>query len=202
VASNDLASLLDRVALRDRAVFTALYSAAAPKLFAVCLRILNDKADAEDALQEVFVKIWHQADRFAATGTGSIRLPLRDHPQSFNRSAARKAALAQPIDEPGFDLEDHEPDPCCHVRGQKHRRERDELEGPHHARCCRQAAGLVETLHGEGPFTVFAPTNSAFEALPAGEVDTLLKGENKDKLVKVLTCHVVAQMRGQALSPK
>ena len=55
-----------------------------------------------------------------------------------------------------------------------------------------QAAGLVETLSGEGPFTVFAPTNAAFDALPAGTVESLLKPENKDALTKVLTCHVVA----------
>lgn len=55
-----------------------------------------------------------------------------------------------------------------------------------------QAAGLVETLSGPGPFTVFAPTNDAFAALPAGTVETLLKPENKDQLTKVLTCHVVA----------
>ena len=55
-----------------------------------------------------------------------------------------------------------------------------------------KAAGLVETLQGEGPFTVFAPTNEAFAALPAGTVDTLLKPENKDQLTKVLTCHVVS----------
>jgi uncharacterized surface protein with fasciclin (FAS1) repeats len=55
-----------------------------------------------------------------------------------------------------------------------------------------KAAGLVETLQGKGPFTVFAPTNEAFAALPAGTVDTLLKPENKAKLTKVLTCHVVA----------
>ncbi|WP_075291040.1 fasciclin domain-containing protein [Pararhizobium arenae] len=54
-----------------------------------------------------------------------------------------------------------------------------------------QAAGLAETLSGAGPFTVFAPTNAAFEALPAGTVDTLLKPENKEQLTKVLTCHVV-----------
>jgi uncharacterized surface protein with fasciclin (FAS1) repeats len=54
-----------------------------------------------------------------------------------------------------------------------------------------QAAGLVETLQGAGPFTVFAPTNEAFAALPAGTVETLLKPENKDQLVKILTCHVV-----------
>lgn len=54
------------------------------------------------------------------------------------------------------------------------------------------AAGLVETLQGEGPFTVFAPTNAAFAALPAGLVDKLLLPENKDLLVKILTYHVVA----------
>jgi uncharacterized surface protein with fasciclin (FAS1) repeats len=55
-----------------------------------------------------------------------------------------------------------------------------------------KAAGLVETLKGPGPFTVFAPTNQAFGALPAGTVDTLLKPENKPRLVSVLTYHVVA----------
>ncbi len=55
-----------------------------------------------------------------------------------------------------------------------------------------KAAGLVETLQGAGPFTVFAPTNEAFAALPAGTVETLLKPENKDQLTKILTCHVVA----------
>lgn len=55
-----------------------------------------------------------------------------------------------------------------------------------------KAAGLVETLKGKGPFTVFAPVNSAFEKLPAGTVDTLLKPENKAMLTKVLTYHVIA----------
>jgi uncharacterized surface protein with fasciclin (FAS1) repeats len=55
-----------------------------------------------------------------------------------------------------------------------------------------QAAGLVETLKGEGPFTVFAPTDEAFAALPAGTVEDLLKPENKDKLTAILTYHVVA----------
>lgn len=54
------------------------------------------------------------------------------------------------------------------------------------------AAGLVETLSGTGPFTIFAPTNAAFEALPAGTVDNLLKPESKDQLTSVLTYHVVA----------
>lgn len=55
-----------------------------------------------------------------------------------------------------------------------------------------QAAGLVETLKGAGPFTVFAPTDAAFAALPAGTVEALLKPENKDKLTKILTYHVVS----------
>lgn len=55
-----------------------------------------------------------------------------------------------------------------------------------------KAAGLVETLSGKGPFTVFAPTDAAFAKLPAGTVENLLKPENKDKLVALLTYHVVA----------
>lgn len=54
-----------------------------------------------------------------------------------------------------------------------------------------QAAGLVDTLKGEGPFTVFAPTDEAFAALPAGTVEDLLKPENKDQLTAILTYHVV-----------
>ena len=54
-----------------------------------------------------------------------------------------------------------------------------------------QAAGLVETLSGPGPFTVFAPTDVAFAKLPAGTVETLLKPENKDQLIAVLTYHVI-----------
>jgi len=55
-----------------------------------------------------------------------------------------------------------------------------------------KAAGLVDTLNGPGPFTVFAPTNEAFAKLPAGTVDTLVKPENKATLTKILTYHVVA----------
>jgi uncharacterized surface protein with fasciclin (FAS1) repeats len=58
------------------------------------------------------------------------------------------------------------------------------------------AAGLVETLQGAGPFTVFAPVNAAFDALPAGTVENLLKPENKDTLTKILTCHVVGANDG------
>ena len=62
-----------------------------------------------------------------------------------------------------------------------------------------KAAGLVDTLSGKGPFTVFAPTNAAFAKLPAGTVETLVKPENKAMLTKILTCHVVA---ANAMSPR
>jgi len=71
-----------------------------------------------------------------------------------------------------------------------------------------QAAGLVETLKGKGPFTVFAPTDEAFAKLPKGTVEMLLKPENKDKLVAILTYHVVAgkvmsgDIAGKRVSPK
>ena len=71
-----------------------------------------------------------------------------------------------------------------------------------------KAAGLVEVLKGEGPFTVFAPTDEAFAALPAGTVETLLKPENKDQLVNILTYHVLpgkvmsADIAGKSLEVK
>src|SRR5277367_6097438 len=66
-----------------------------------------------------------------------------------------------------------------------------------------KAAGLVETLEGAGPFTVFAPTNEAFAALPKGTVDTLLKPENKGQLTKILTYHVVSgRLDSEALDAK
>lgn len=61
---DDLNLLIGRVALRDRAAFKALYAATAPKLFAVTLRILKDRSDAEEALQEIYVKVWQRAERY------------------------------------------------------------------------------------------------------------------------------------------
>lgn len=66
-----------------------------------------------------------------------------------------------------------------------------------------KAAGLVDALNGKGPFTVFAPTNAAFAALPAGTVESLLKPENKAKLTAILTYHVIpAQIESSALAGK
>ncbi|MGJ3263819.1 MAG: fasciclin domain-containing protein [Salinarimonas sp.] len=70
------------------------------------------------------------------------------------------------------------------------------------------AAGLVETLKGEGPFTVFAPTDAAFAALPEGTVETLLQPENRDQLVAILTYHVIpgavmsSDIAGQEVMPE
>lgn len=64
-----------------------------------------------------------------------------------------------------------------------------------------EAAGLAETLGGEGPLTVFAPVNAAFEALPAGTVDSLLQPENREQLATILTCHAVgAEVMSDALA--
>lgn len=63
-----LEGLIARVALGDRAAFSALYAATSAKLFGICLRILKDRSLAEEALQEVYVKLWHRADRYRVTG--------------------------------------------------------------------------------------------------------------------------------------
>ena len=78
MSADELSTLLPRIALKDRAAFDRLYAVAAPKLFGVCLRILSERSEAEDALQEVFVKIWSRADRYAqsdasALGNDSVR---------------------------------------------------------------------------------------------------------------------------------
>lgn len=82
--SNDLAGLIARVALRDRAAFGALYRQASPKLFAICMRLLKDRREAEDALQEVFVKIWTNADRY---------LPDVASPAAWLATVARNHAI-------------------------------------------------------------------------------------------------------------
>jgi RNA polymerase sigma-70 factor (ECF subfamily) len=71
-ASSEIAQLLARTAMRDRAAFTMLYQRTSAKLFGVALRILRDRAEAEEALQEVYVKIWQRADRYAAGGYSPI----------------------------------------------------------------------------------------------------------------------------------
>ncbi|WBU58066.1 sigma-70 family RNA polymerase sigma factor [Paracoccus sediminicola] len=80
----ELKDLLGRVVLRDRAAFAELYRLTAPKLFAICLRILKNREEAEDALQDVFVKIWHSADRYQ---------PQIASPQAWMNTVARNHAI-------------------------------------------------------------------------------------------------------------
>lgn len=68
----DISKLIVRISMKDRAAFDLLYRQTSAKLFGVCLRVLNDRADAEEALQEVFVKIWTKADRFAVSDLSPI----------------------------------------------------------------------------------------------------------------------------------
>lgn len=70
--SQDIADLISRTALRNRGDFARLYRLTSSKLFAVALRILKDRADAEDALQDIYVKVWNRADRFAAGGSSPM----------------------------------------------------------------------------------------------------------------------------------
>jgi RNA polymerase sigma-70 factor (ECF subfamily) len=88
----DISKLIMRVALRDRAAFDLLYRQTSAKLFGVCLRVLNDRTEAEEALQEVYVKIWTKADRFVASELSPISWLVaiaRNH--AIDRLRARRA---------------------------------------------------------------------------------------------------------------
>lgn len=80
----EIEALIARVALRDRASFAALYDATSAKLFGVCLRVLDDRSAAEEVLQDVYVKIWHNADRYRVTGHS---------PMTWLITIARNAAI-------------------------------------------------------------------------------------------------------------
>jgi RNA polymerase sigma-70 factor (ECF subfamily) len=110
MASDEIAVLISRVALQDQNAFSELYRRTSPKLFAVCLRILREKTDAEEALQEVYVKIWQRADRFAASDHPSMPwLATIARNQSIDMIRSRKP-VADEIDS-AYDLADGEPDP-------------------------------------------------------------------------------------------
>ncbi len=84
--------MIANVGLGDRSAFSSLYDATSAKLFGVALRVLNDRADAEDVLQEVFVKIWHNADRYAANGLSPMTwLITIARNTAIDRLRARKA---------------------------------------------------------------------------------------------------------------
>lgn len=107
---DDISPLIGRVSLRDRAAFSQLYQKTSPKLFAICIRILRDRAEAEEALQEIYIKIWQRADRYATGETSPmawLSAIARNH--SIDMIRARKP-VANTIDE-AYDLADPSPDP-------------------------------------------------------------------------------------------
>jgi RNA polymerase sigma-70 factor, ECF subfamily len=110
MASDDIAALIGRIALQDRGAFAALYRQTNGKLFGACLRILGNRTDAEDVLQEVYVKIWQRADRFSDTeGTAMAWLTAIARYQSIDVIRARKP-VPDEIDA-AYDLADTEPSP-------------------------------------------------------------------------------------------
>jgi RNA polymerase sigma-70 factor (ECF subfamily) len=142
----EVEGLLGRVALGDRKAFAGLYAATSGKLFGVALRILGDRAEAEDALQDVFVKIWHNADRYQANGLSPMTWLItisRNH--AIDRLRARRAPAAALGD--AADLADLGPDPEQSAIASS---ERAAIEGclgrldPDHAEAVRMAY-----LHGE-----------------------------------------------------
>lgn len=105
VTGNDISYLIGRIALRDRKAFAELYDRSAAKLFGICLRILKDRGEAEEALQEVYVKIWQRADRYVAGDTDPMSwLAAIARNQSIDRSRTRRPT-ALDLDE-AYDLAD------------------------------------------------------------------------------------------------
>ncbi|KIN60223.1 RNA polymerase sigma-70 factor [Sulfitobacter noctilucae] len=100
----EIEDLIARVALKDRAAFEELYDRVSAKLFGVCLRVLNKRAAAEDAMQDTFVKIWNNADRYRANGLSPMTwLITIARNTAIDRLRARKAGH-QDVNKPGFEL--------------------------------------------------------------------------------------------------
>ncbi|MDO9416413.1 sigma-70 family RNA polymerase sigma factor [Pararhizobium sp.] len=110
MTTDDISILLGRVSLKDRNAFSLLYAKASPKLFAVCLRILKDRNEAEEALQEIFVKIWQRADRYAAGQTSPmswLSAIARNHAIDIIRA---RRPVATDLDA-AYDIADPSPNP-------------------------------------------------------------------------------------------
>ncbi|MBK8455848.1 MAG: sigma-70 family RNA polymerase sigma factor [Phyllobacteriaceae bacterium] len=106
---DDIAKLILRVALRDRAAFDALYTATSAKLFGVCLRVLRDRGEAEEALQDVFVRVWTKADSFAVSALSPLSwLVAIARNRSIDRLRQRRPTTS--IDA-AADIATNEPDP-------------------------------------------------------------------------------------------
>jgi len=105
VTGNDISYLIGRVSLKDRKAFSALYEKSASKLFGICVRILRDRGEAEEALQDVYVKIWQRADRYVESETSPMAwLAAIARNQSIDRIRARRP-VASDIDA-AYDIAD------------------------------------------------------------------------------------------------
>lgn len=105
MTGNDISYLIGRVSLKDRKAFSALYEKSASKLFGICVRILRDRSEAEEALQDVYVKIWQRADRYVESETSPMAwLAAIARNQSIDRIRARRP-VATDIDA-AYDIAD------------------------------------------------------------------------------------------------
>jgi RNA polymerase sigma-70 factor (ECF subfamily) len=96
---NDIEGMIARMAMGDRAALSALYAATSAKLFGIALRVLEDRAEAEDALQEIYVKLWHNAGRYRSNGLSPMTWLItvaRNH--AIDRLRARRSRRAAPIE--------------------------------------------------------------------------------------------------------
>lgn len=110
MADDHIAELIGQVALKDRSAFAQLYARTSPKLFGICLRILKNRGDAEEALQEIYVKIWQRADRFS-TGKASAMTWLSAVARNHGIDVLRARAPVSSDIEAAYDLTDGSPDP-------------------------------------------------------------------------------------------
>ena len=125
---DDISGLILRVSLRDRAAFDRLYQATGPKLFGTCLRILRNKAEAEEAVQEVFVKIWLKADRFSVTGQSpmaALRREVFDAADGEIDRLRMRRDVTGGIDDAALDIRDPAPTPEARSIARAERRQLD-----------------------------------------------------------------------------
>ena len=98
----DIEEMIARMAMGDRMALSSLYAATSAKLFGIALRVLDDRQEAEDALQEIFVKVWHNADRYRANGLSPMTWLItvaRNH--AIDRLRARRSTRTSPIEDAG-----------------------------------------------------------------------------------------------------
>ena len=122
---DQISDLILRVALRDRIAFDRLYAATSAKLFGTCLRVLKDRTEAEDVVQEVFIRIWLKADRFAVTAQSPMSwlIAVARH-RAIDRLRARREAVAG-LDDAAMEIRDPTPGPEARALAAGERRQLD-----------------------------------------------------------------------------